>query len=66
MRKALIMLAVNIVLAGGPALAQVTYTSQTRHVSYEIEVGDAYSTDFYDNSVSAPDFEPFDAELALP
>ncbi len=54
-----------IMLVGAQANAEVMYTSQTRHVTYEIEVGDPYFTDVYEDSVSAPDVGPFDENLYL-
>ena len=45
------------------ATANVTFQSQTRHMMYEIECGDPYSSDVYDDWVAAPDFEPFDESL---
>lgn len=45
------------------ATADVTYQSQTRHVMYEIECGDPYNSDFYDDSVTAPDFGLFEESL---
>ncbi|MCP4593027.1 MAG: hypothetical protein GY842_20020 [bacterium] len=53
----------SVPLWGAPAKAEVVYTSQTRSVAYEIEVGDPYSSDVYEDSISAPDLGPFDESL---
>ena len=60
---AVLALAGAVLLFGAPAKAEVTYTSQTRYVAYEVEVGDPYSSEVYEDSVSAPDLGPFDESL---
>ena len=56
---------IGVVIITRPALAGVKYTLQNRHVMYEIEAGDDYSSDFYDDSIPATDFGPFDENLYL-
>ena len=56
---------IGVAAITGPATAGVTYTLQDRQVMYEIEVGDDYNSDLYQDSISAADFGPFDENLYL-
>ena len=65
MCKGLVALTAGAMLVGAPAKAEVIYTSQTRSVAYRIEVGNVYTSDVYEDSVSASDFGPFDEDFYL-
>ncbi len=63
MCRALVILIAGALLTSAPARAEVIYTLQARQVAYEIEVGDMYSSDVYEDSIHATDFEPFNEGL---
>ena len=65
MCKGLTMLTAGVMLIGASAKGEVKYTSQARHVSYEIEVGDSFSSEVHEDAVAAPDtnFGLFDEDL---
>ena len=59
---------IALVLSGASAvvaMADVSYQSQTRQVSYEIACGDAFSSDSFDGAIAASDMGPFSDSLYL-